>query len=447
MDFIEVCRRVIGIDSTPSHGNLEMARYAGELCQAAGLHTELQTETLNGIEQANLIARPGSSIPERELMLQNHLDTVDPGAYSLWNKTGANPFNASIYGDELYGLGAAEVKLDFLCKLKAIEELGTRQWRLPFVLVGTYGEELGMAGAIKLVRKKKISAHMALIGEATDMRLVHASKGIAGVEITIPFSDEELAYQKEHNLSESTSTQSKIFSGKAAHSSTPHLGDNAIVKMLQYLAQLPTGLAVMGLDGGVNFNTVPAYAVLEIDLVGNIHNSIGAKISQILSALNALESEFASYPDEGFMPATPTWNIGMVRTYKDCIVLSGNCRWPPSASNAVYESWMERLRQTCQSAGASFHIIEYKQPFATDLKSELVRGCRDELASLGLDASCGKQSTSSEANVFNRLGIACVVIGPGRSEENVHTPQEHVSMEQLRVAVEFYKRILMRFCL
>lgn len=384
-------------------------------------------------------------------MLQAHLDTADPGSYSLWKMTQSNPFNASIYsssqGDKIYGLGAADVKLDFLCKLRAIAELGQQKWKLPFVLVGTHSEELGMTGAIQLVRKKKISARHALIGEATEMRLNHAAKGVAGVEIRIPFSEEERAYQIEHNLSESTSTQSKVFSGQAAHSSTPHLGENAILKMLRYLAQLPNGLAVMGLDGGVSFNTVPAYAVLEIDMVGNIRNSIGLRIGEIVRTLDALSEEFGAHRDPGFSPETPTLNIGRVRTLEDCVVMSGDCRWPPCVSDSIYATWMDRLRDSCNKIGASFHLSEYKPPFATRLDSQLLAICREELSRLGLNIKYGKQSSTNEANVFSRLGIDCVVIGPGVSEGNVHTPNEHVKIEQLETAIAFYKQIILRICL
>ena len=138
-----------------SNGCSEIAHYAAELCQKYGLHVEIQQETFNGLDQANVIARPMAQRPEAEFLMQTHLDTSDPGSYALWTKTGCNPFNASIYQDTLYGLGAANAKLDFLCKLKAIVGLGDQSWRLPFVLVGTFGEENGMAGAIKLIRKKK----------------------------------------------------------------------------------------------------------------------------------------------------------------------------------------------------------------------------------------------------------------------------------------------------
>lgn len=447
MDFIEACRKFIELDTTPDTGTIELAQYAGELCRKAGLHVELQQETFNGVDQANVIARPLKIAPSEEFLLQTHLDTGEPGSYGLWTKTGANPFNASIYQDTLYGLGAANTKLDFLCKLKAVSELKSAAWRLPFVLVGTFGEEIGMPGAVKLIRKKKIAAKMALVGEPTDMRLIHAGKGFAGVEIEIPFSDEELDFRAQHDNGDGTTTQSRVFIGKAAHSSMPQSGDSAIVKMLDYLTKLPEGLAVMEIEGGISFNTVPAHAVLEIDVVGGLKETIGKKITHIMRAVNEVETRFKLYPDAEFFPAEPTLNIGLMRTYDEYVKISGCCRLPPSVSNEVYEEWMEILRTACQNVGAVFRVTDYKQSFFTPVDSSLIKTCQSELQKMGLSPECGAQSVTNEANVFSRFGIECVVVGPGVGVGNSHAPNEHVKIQQLHDAAGFYRGVLERVCL
>ncbi len=448
MDFIEKCRAFIEIDSTPSVGTIEIAQFAAGLCEAAGLHVELQKENLNGLAQANVIARPSALMPDQEFLLQTHLDTVDPGNYALWSKTGFNPFSPAIYLDAIYGLGAADVKLDFICKLEALGSFSSvKSWKLPPVLVGTFGEELGMAGAIKLISKKKVSAKMALVGEPTELRLANAGKGFGVVEIEIPFSNEERDFRERHNSQEGTSTQSKMFVGRAAHSSVPELGDSAILKMLDYLSKLPDGLVVMEIDGGVNFNTVPASAVLEIAMVGGLENTICTKIKTLLRSLTELEKDFLKYPDEKFAPPYPTLNIGMARTFIDHVKFSGCFRMPTTVNNEIYERWMNRLRSDCQSVGASFRVTEYKQPFQTSLESPLVKICQQQSLKQGLSLDCGALSVTNEASVFRRFGIDCVAIGPGQGVGNSHTPEEHVTIQQLDSAVEFYKGVIERVCL
>lgn len=448
MDFIESCRQLIAIDSTPTHGNKELAKWAAAFCRQKGLIVEEQEEISGDLEQVNIIARPSNERPSNEFLLQTHLDTVDPGPFSLWTDTGLNPFDAHIIDGKIHGLGSADVKLDFLCKLEAIASFGKeRSWKLPPVLVGTFGEESGMQGALKLIRKNKISAKMALIGEPSDLQIINAAKGFANVEIRIPFSEQEMNYRNEHNLRESTSTQSKLFRGKAAHSSTPQLGENAITKMLEYLMMLPDAINIMEMDGGINFNTVPSHAFLEIDLATPIEKPISKKVANIYRAVKALELKFMSYKDDDFYPSTPTLNIGQIRTNESDIQITGTCRIPPIISHEVYEKWMEELGQICEQNEAIFRVNDYKKPFRTTEKSILLKGCLDELRNMGLSDKPITQASTNEASIFSRVGIECVCFGAGKREGNVHTPNEHVAIADLERSIEFYKRVIERFCL
>lgn len=448
MNFLEDCRKLIGLESTPSHGNLSCAEFAGSLCEKAGLNVEYQRETVGGIDQCNVIARPGKEVPEREILLQTHLDTVAAGHFGQWTKTQSNPFNASIYNDVLYGLGAADVKLDFLCKLEAVKRLHGKALKTPYVLVGTFGgAQAAMAGAVKLIRKKKINAVTAFIGEPTGMRLVNAGTGCAVVEISIPFSPEERAYRRDHDLLEVTSTQSRMFSGKAAHSSDPSMGDNAIMKMLEYLAQLPEGIAVMDLNGGVNDNSVPASAVLEVDLVAGFKDPIRPKISKIYSSLRALENDLAGFTEEGFQPPHPTMNIGIVRTNEAEVRISGSCRLPPSVTDDIYENWMKKLASAVQEVGSTFRVKDYKRGFSAPPETGFVKGAQEVLRDMGLNPGLEKRAISSEANVFSRLGVECLVWGPGQSLGNSHAPNENIKISDLGLAADFYTRVLERFCL
>ncbi len=447
MDFIEACRQFIAVDSTSQQSSKEVMELAAKFCKEHGLHVELSEEVIGGQEEFNLIARPQPRTPTLEFLFQTHLDTVDPGPFQLWQKTRQNPFDATIIDGRIYGLGSADTKLDFLCKLSAIAKFSAHTaWKLPPVLVGTFGEESGMRGALKLIRKNQISAKMALIGETSNLNLINAAKGFARVEIRLPFSSEELAYRQEHNLRESTTTQSKIFHGEAAHSSAPHLGDSAIVKMLDYLSQIPDNVTLMEIDGGTNYNTVPAHAFLEIDL-SPLHNPITQRIQAVFRVIQQLEKEFKTYEDPDFYPSHPTLNIGIIRTFDDHIAIGGNCRIPPNITQNVYEAWMKRLNQVCVQNNASFRVTDYIKPFRTATNSILVKGCLDELRRLGLSDRCTTQPSSNEASIFSRVGIECVCFGAGVREGNIHTPHENVALEDLNKAVSFYERVIERFCL
>ncbi|MCB0364300.1 MAG: M20/M25/M40 family metallo-hydrolase [Bdellovibrionales bacterium] len=435
------------MDTTPSNGNRSAVDFLANLAKEFGFAVDVQSESLNGLEQANIIARTGSKPVPGEFMLQTHLDTVDPGTYSLWTKTEANPFNASIYDRELFGLGAADTKLDFLCKLFAAKEFVGRDLKRPVVVVGTYGAQSGMAGAVRLVRKKKVMASYALIGEPTNLKIMSSGKGMAVVQVKIPFTDEEREYRSRHDTEESSSSQSKMFSGRAAHSMAPHLGDSAIVKMFSFLQQLPAGIAVMELDGGINYNSVPSSAYLEFDLVGGLRSTVAEKISAIWRVVLDLEKEFRNFKEDGFIYPFPSLNIGQIRTLEEGIEATGSCRIPPTVKEDVYEGWMSRLDKVCRDVGAEFKILDYKPSFESSPGLDFVISCQSVLNDLTGEARLGKLAASTEASVFNRLGIECLVFGPGQSVGNSHEPNESVNVDELETAKNFYGRVIEKVCL
>lgn len=448
MDFVEACRRFISIDTSPAAGTGELGQYIAELCKERHLHCELIEDFWQNNPQSSVIIRTGDTRPPLEFLLQTHLDTADPGPYALWAQTSQNPFDAHIRDGYIYGLGAADVKLDFLCKLEALSTFrSVEKWTLPPVLVGTYGEELGMPGSLKLIRKNKISAKMALIGEPSDFSVIVAGKGLAYVEAKIPFEEDEFSYKQQHDLKESTSTQSKLFHGRAAHSSEPMLGDSAIRKLLDSLMQLPDDLVLMEIDGGVNLNTVPSHAFLEIDPVSGFRFPMAKKIKTLYKKILDLETDFKKYKNTKFQPDTPTLNIGVVRTYDDHVHIAGSCRIPPNVGFDTYQTWMKDLTQACSELGGQFRVTDYKRPYVTDENSMLVRGCLAELEAMGLPSKIATQSNVNEASLWSRIGVECASFGPGKREENIHTPNENIKIEDLKKAIEFYRRIIERFCL
>jgi acetylornithine deacetylase/succinyl-diaminopimelate desuccinylase-like protein len=438
---------VISIDSSPSAGNRSLVDFLSTLGKEKNLFPQIYAETHKGIEQANLILRPSADRPPMEFLLQSHLDTAEPGPFGLWKHNGMNPYEAHIFEGKIYGLGAASSKLDFLCKLEALASFEKKSFRLPPVLVGTFGEETGMTGALKAIRKNIFNARMGLIGDPTQLKLATAGKGLAVVQMRIPFSEQELAYRNSHNMEESTSSQSRVFSGKPAHSSAPGAGDSALKKLFESLALIPEGIVIMEIDGGISFNTVPANGFLEIDVVSGITDPMARKLNLIYKELKNLEEQFLEYPDADFNPPHPTLNIGMIRTYESHVEILGCCRIPPTVPNDVYEAWMKKLTTVCAQVESEFRLQDYKRPYSTSENSVLVKVCQDELSKMGLSNITTTQSSTNESSLWNRIGIECVSFGPGRREENINTPGEHVSIDELEKSIDFYKRMITRFCL
>ncbi len=443
MDFIDQCQKFISIDSSPHAGSREIVETAREFCADVGLDVEVLDERYNGLDQANIIASNGKR-NEYDLLLQTHLDTRDPGNFGLWDRTGSNPYQATIYQNKLYGLGAVEAKLDFLCKLEAIRRVGIENIKKSFVLAGTFGEELGMVGAIKLMKKKRLQVKGALVGEATDLKLVHAGKGMALVELRIPFSPSEIKFRANHDDEESISTQSRIFSGQSSHSATSDLNENAIWKMFEHLMKMPEGIAIMELEGGVNYNTVADQAFLEIDLNSKIEDTLLSKLKIIYDKIIDLQKKFDEDVDERFDPPMTTFNLGKIETRENDVLIKGCVRIPPRVDESNYLSWMGELKDTCASVDSNFTIVDYKPPYDSSSKEKtgVFELCVKAAQRVDLKSDFHTQSTTCEANVFSRVGVDCVVFGPGSLEISGHTPQEHVEIAHLEKAIEFYSEVL-----
>ncbi|MBY0314121.1 MAG: M20/M25/M40 family metallo-hydrolase [Bdellovibrionales bacterium] len=441
MDFLEAAQKIISIESTPTQGTVEVVYFLKKLAEGMGFTVKVVEEVSGGVSQANIVITPNAR--PQALMLQNHLDTIDPGSFALWTKTGFNPFQASIRGGHIYGLGSADVKLDFLCKLFAMKKTDWNPLKSSVALLGTFGEEQHMRGAIKAVRERLVKPTLALIGEPTDLNIVYASKGIARIEIIIPYKGRVIDEWGEDEVT--GSSQSKIFQGRAAHSSNPELGENAVVKMLEYLLQLPKTISLLNIDGGLSFNTIPTQAALEFDLDTNKVDDRPQKIRAIYEKVKQLEGEFKKFPDAAFEPPNPTINIGMIRTNEDHILITGAVRWSSHISETQYTQWMAELGAVCKKQNAVFRVLDVKKPFHTS-KSDFAQLCLKEIQTTFPAATLKTVPVTNEANVFSKLGFECLVFGPGHRQNNSHTPEEHVSLADLQIAEDFYCRVIQRIC-
>jgi acetylornithine deacetylase/succinyl-diaminopimelate desuccinylase-like protein len=448
LDFVSLCKKIISIESTPTSGNADVALFCANLCQEEGLDVVLQERNLRGQKQYNILARPPNqkSKANEEVIFQTHLDTVEPGALGNWTKTDSNPFKATIDGDRIFGLGTTDVKLDFLCKFMALKEFKTQQFKRPFVLVGTYGEEIGMHGARFLIDSKATRAKMAFVGEPSELQIVYANNGFMIIDFEIPFSSEELEYLRGEGSSAERS-QEKVFLGKAAHSSTPHLGDNAILKLINYVEKMPKGIAIIRATGGSSVNTVPADANVEVDGTKTFANSVGDKLINLLKELQRLEREFLNFENSEFSPASPTLNMGLLATVEKGLEISVSFRITPDISLSQVDSWVKSLEIFSEGQNISCHKSRLSPPAMTSLKSELVTGAIEISRKLQLPVIPITKASGTECSIYTPQNIDCIVFGPGVSIGNSHTANEYNFLSQLTKAQGFYTEAVKRFCL
>jgi acetylornithine deacetylase/succinyl-diaminopimelate desuccinylase-like protein len=179
------------------------------------------------------------------IVLSGHLDTPPVGDYWSFSQS-------QIASGRMYGRGAADMKGTVTAMLQAAQDLVAR--KVPVVLALTTDEETTMQGALALTKTLALRrAKAVVVGEPTGLRVATAEKGVLDIAIETR--------------------------GKAAHGAMPHLGENAISKMMRILRGLESfkgriahpelGTVTMNIgtfSGGTRLNVVPNKATSEVDI-------------------------------------------------------------------------------------------------------------------------------------------------------------------------------------
>jgi succinyl-diaminopimelate desuccinylase len=458
-DFLSAARDLIAIDSRSTVSNDAVVRFLTPLCRAADLDVQVRRETRDGVDQFNLVAtRDGGG--EGALLLTTHLDTVPPGDPSLWTVSGGRPFALTERDGELYGLGSADVKLDFLCKLAALERLRTETLRRPVLLAGTYGEEVGRYGAALFVRTIGTPPAMALVGEPTGLQACLSHKG----------------YVEVHVQARATAPARPVtgpvwrlrFTGVAAHSSQPDRGVSACDLLLDALPALrrSPAAAVIEARGGDVINLVapsadltvaatamPAVTAAEATPLAARESRWSPPLANALARVHActvaLRDTLATWRDDAFRPAYSTVNNGLLRLGADRLGYACDLRLlPGDAPRAALDAYLDQLRGL-RIEGAELTVsTRFDAPaFAARSDSTLVPALKQTLAEHSLPLSDEAKSGTTEATVYAQAGIDTVVFGPGVATGNIHKPDEHVPVAHLRHATDVYEGVVRRLCL
>ena len=156
----------------------------------------------------NLIARFAPLDGRPRILLGPHLDTVGVDGMTV------EPFGGEIRGGRLWGRGASDTKGPMAAMLWALHAHAAILADLPVAVdfVAFMGEESGQWGSKDFVKRHGADYTFALVGEPTSMQVVHVTKGSLWATLRA--------------------------TGKAAHSSQPERGENAILKLTRALDQL-----------------------------------------------------------------------------------------------------------------------------------------------------------------------------------------------------------------
>lgn len=408
----------IAINSETHVSNEELVRFLRPLLMECGLSV-MEYGVVEGSQRfINLVAFSHNSSPL--VAFNTHLDTVSAGNPTSWTKTGGDPFRATISKSRVYGLGAADVKLDFLCKIMAAKL--SHPWTYPFCLVGTYGEERGLVGAVRLLGEKKIVPKMAIIGEPSNLELIYAHKGHLVMSVAIP-------RPKTH-----AQATKKRWKGKAAHSSTPELGRNALVRGLTECFK--RGQGIVWMDAGTNPNRIPDSCIMEVT---RETNEATARLFALVSCLSEISRDLLKRRDPRFSPATCTLSLTQARTLDSAFEITFDVRFLP---DVAIDALSNRLKTEISRLGLSTTFEDINYPLKGKKEGLLMKHASRLLKSCGVTPVCKTKASATEASVYQRAGAEALVFGPGVSIGNAHRPNEYNLIRHLDIAVRFYTRLM-----
>jgi acetylornithine deacetylase len=242
-------------------------------------------------------------------------------------------------------------------------------------VVSAVDEEHAFQGVLKL--RENLQAAAAVVSEPTEMKMATASKGCLRWRISVR--------------------------GKAAHSSKPHLGTNAIEHMARIVCLLEERSAHL--------------KRLEHPLLGG-----------------------------------PTLNIGLIQGGTQVNMVPDSC-WievdrrlvPGEEPENVWNDYRELLVVLCPSPSEIKVIVEpaalQDQPLETPADCALVSHTAQVLKEIGLDPRPCGVPFGSDASKLSRAGIPSIILGPG-SIEQAHTADEFVEIEQVEKAFVAYQRLM-----
>ncbi len=348
-----------GTDMT---GEAAMAEMVREYLSPLGFHTEL-VEIQPG--RPNIIARAPGSDDRPRILLGPHLDTVGVDGMTI------DPFDPVIRNGKIYGRGASDTKGPMAAMLQALKNCQPLLSSLPVAVdfVGFMGEESSQWGSKHFAKKHAGEYSFALVGEPTSLDIVHTTKGSLWTTLKT--------------------------SGKAAHSSQPELGENAILKLTSSLDRMNRKLTarlasythpVLGhstlnvgvIQGGSRPNIVPDSASAEIDIrtTPSLHADGGAlKLLEDFIIENKLPVEVMEAQEN-----------------------------PPMelATDSVWIKKMMSANTGSKAVGAPWF---------------------------------------SDAAHLNEAGIPSVCIGPG-SITQAHTKDEFIQISELEAGVEYFEKFI-----
>ena len=293
-----------------------------------------------------LVAETGATAPEAPcVVFHGHLDVVPAPEPQ---------FEPRVEGDRLIGRGAYDMKGGLAAMMCALKDLESQdRVRVRFICVPDEESEETDDRSTDAIVKRGLGGDFAITGEPTDMHIGVEAKGVLVMRIVVH--------------------------GRAAHSSTPWLGDNAVLKAIDVFRAI----------GSLPFSRESSEMFDRPSI--NLGRISGGR------ALNMVPDECTMAVDVRYLPGQDAGEIlAQVRQIPE-IDVTKTFIWPPVT-------------------------VARTDPFVQGLREAVARSSSGEVMSVGRDGA-------SDAASFIEAGIPAVEFGPAGAGH--HGPEEFVSLSSL----------------
>ncbi len=372
----EMIEALIGFDTTSSKSNLALIDFVEEYLQALGVACRRTANTEGS--KANLYATLGPDQPGG-VVLSGHSDVV-PVTGQDWH---SDPFKVLRKDGRLYGRGTADMKSFLAIALALAPEFLEAGLKRPIHLAFSYDEEigcLGVGGLIADIVENLPRPSIVIVGEPTSMQPVVEHKGISVYRTTI--------------------------TGKAAHSSQPHRGANAILAAGELIAELGRIAEELRQAAAKASPYDPPYTTIGIGKIA------GGEAVNIVAEHCSFEWEFRNLPQQD-----PAEIEERFRRFAEDKVL-------PKLRQGFAQA---RIETEALSSVNAFRRVEDSE--AEQLIRRLTGSNRREAVSFG-----------TESSLFQEAGISTIVCGPG-SIDQAHQPDEFIELAQVEACAAMLRKL------
>lgn len=495
MGFIESAVDFLKINSISRSGNEEIINFLIPLYEKLGAKIIIQ-QLPHSIEdfskrQFNIIGILGDTLVDpstpKGLMLVSHVDTSIAGEEARWDKLSGKPWNANIIDDKIYGLGASSAKLDFLCKLRAVENYQNFEFKQPVYLVATCGGESILSGAKYLIQSRVVNPRHVLLGHPTNLSLGYAHKGRLVLSTRLQF----LATARDaQEFNARIRLQINTDSGPISASHGRASAIDRLFDLLDFFNQQEIAIKLFNLESDDCFNKVSEKAIVDlvisrddIDLFRrkfrnyiaenpelNIDVDTGSAGSQGIALfpehtldilisfyqeIRKINEEFRAVSDTQFDYPHSFVSISAISRMRDTVEFFLDFNLIPEHSpsrvkreiEANLKERLQRIVPALSSISIGIRKLYSSAPLFTDPKSSFLHCLDVSLKRVGIPTDFRRLSCATDAAFFSERGIDTVVFGPGDEENSAYRWNEHNEVNKIELATRFYMEVIDSICI